>query len=76
MSGNTEPMNQQHTFNSPKSKESNLYGSVLPLTGGVFNAMENEIWKDIKGYEGAYQVSSLGNIKALQIIKRKKWKHI
>lgn len=26
----------------------------------------NEIWKDIKGYEGKYQVSNLGNIKSLQ----------
>ena len=25
----------------------------------------NEIWKDIPGYEGYYQVSNLGNIKAL-----------
>ena len=25
-----------------------------------------EIWKDIKGYEGLYQVSNLGNIKTLQ----------
>ena len=25
----------------------------------------NEIWKDIKGYEGKYQVSSLGNVKSL-----------
>ena len=24
-----------------------------------------EIWKDIKGYEGLYQVSNLGNIKTL-----------
>ncbi len=24
-----------------------------------------EIWKDIKGYEGAYQVSNLGRIKSL-----------
>lgn len=30
-----------------------------------------EIWKDIKGYEGFYQVSNLGNIKSLQrFIKR------
>ena len=28
--------------------------------------MEKEIWKDIPGYEGYYQVSTLGNIKALQ----------
>ena len=24
-----------------------------------------EIWKDIKGYEGVYQVSNLGNVKSL-----------
>ena len=24
-----------------------------------------EIWKDIKGFEGKYQVSNLGNIKSL-----------
>ena len=27
--------------------------------------MEEEIWKDIEGYEGLYQVSNLGNIKSL-----------
>lgn len=27
--------------------------------------MENEIWKDIIGYEGYYQVSNFGNIKSL-----------
>ena len=33
----------------------------LPLfSGGVF-IMENEIWKDIKGYEGLYKISNLGN---------------
>lgn len=25
----------------------------------------NEIWKDIEGYEGLYQVSNLGNVKVL-----------
>lgn len=25
----------------------------------------NEIWKDIKGYEGRYQVSNMGNVKSL-----------
>lgn len=24
-----------------------------------------EIWKDIKGYEGLYQISSFGNVKSL-----------
>lgn len=28
--------------------------------------MEKEIWKDIPGYEGFYQVSNLGNIKVLK----------
>ena len=31
-----------------------------------------EIWKDIKGYEGKYQVSSLGNIKSLERIRKGK----
>lgn len=30
--------------------------------------MNNEIWKDLYGYEGLYQISSLGNIRA---VKRK-----
>ena len=25
-----------------------------------------EIWKDIKGYEGLYQISNLGNVKSLK----------
>lgn len=27
--------------------------------------MENEVWKDIKGYEGLYQISNLGRVKSL-----------
>lgn len=27
--------------------------------------MNEEIWKDIKGYEGLYQVSNLGQVKSL-----------
>ncbi len=36
-----------------------------------------EIWKDIKGYEGSYQVSSLGDIKSLKriILKRDGARH-
>ena len=26
---------------------------------------DNEIWKDIKGYEGLYQVSNLGRVRSL-----------
>lgn len=28
--------------------------------------MEEEVWKDIPGFEGAYQVSSLGRVKSLE----------
>lgn len=43
-----------------------------------------EIWKDIKGYEGYYQISNLGNVKSLdridaigRVVKGRllKWKH-
>lgn len=27
--------------------------------------MENEVWKDIKGYEGLYEISNLGRVKSL-----------
>lgn len=38
--------------------------------------LEQEIWKDIKGYEGLYQVSNLGRIKSLYFINnRYKSKH-
>ena len=33
-----------------------------------------EIWKDIKGYEGLYQVSNLGQIKSLNYLRTKKQK--
>ena len=29
-----------------------------------------EIWKDIKGYEGLYQVSNLGNVRSMDRITR------
>lgn len=28
--------------------------------------METELWKDIKGYEGLYQISSFGNVKSIE----------
>jgi len=34
--------------------------------------MENEIWKDIKGYEGIYQISNLGRVKSFHKRMRKK----
>lgn len=38
----------------------------MPRTLGVFFIiMESEIWKDVVGYEGLYQVSNLGRVKSL-----------
>lgn len=34
--------------------------------------MKTEIWKDIKGFEGLYQVSNLGRVKSLPRIKKGK----
>jgi len=34
--------------------------------------MKNEIWKEVKGYEGIYEVSSLGRVKSLNYNKTKK----
>jgi hypothetical protein len=34
--------------------------------------MENEIWKDIEGYEGIYQVSNLGRVRSLDYTVTKK----
>lgn len=30
-----------------------------------------EIWKDVKGYEGKYQISNLGRVKSLNYARRK-----
>lgn len=37
--------------------------------------MNNEIWKDIKGYEGLYQVSNMGNIRSSDRIVHVKHSH-
>lgn len=38
--------------------------------------MENEIWKDIKGFEGLYQVSNLGNVRSLKYRNQKLVKNL
>ena len=35
--------------------------------------MQEEIWKDIKGYEGLYQVSNLGRVKSLKRKYKKRY---
>lgn len=41
-----------------------------PLIDGLFNSttfvMEKEIWKDVVGYEGHYEVSNKGRVKSIQ----------
>lgn len=34
--------------------------------------MKKEIWKDIKGFEGLYQISNKGNIRGFSFLKNKK----
>jgi hypothetical protein len=36
--------------------------NLLYLQKLIFN-MEQEIWKDIKGYENLYQISSMGRVR-------------
>ena len=31
--------------------------------------MTEELWRDIKGYEGLYQVSTLGRVRSLDVVK-------
>lgn len=38
--------------------------NFMPVCGGVI-LMTNEVWKPVKGYEGLYEVSDLGNIRSL-----------
>lgn len=42
-----------------------------PLSDADNTTMEQEIWKDVQGYEGLYQVSSLGRIRSLP--RGKQW---
>ena len=36
--------------------------------------MENEVWKDIEGYEGRYQVSNIGRVRSLSLGKIAKFR--
>jgi hypothetical protein len=38
-----------------------------------YKLLEEEIWKDIEGYEGLYQVSNLGRVKSLERKVNGKW---
>lgn len=34
----------------------------------MFKSLSNEVWKDIEGYEGLYQVSNLGRVRSLNYL--------
>lgn len=62
-----------------------LYGNLTPQISmraldpiaehlGLFYNMEEEIWKDIEGYEGLYQVGDLGNVRSLNYNKTREIK--
>jgi len=45
--------------------------NIMTKTNIIFME-EIEIWKDIPGYEGKYQVSNLGNVKSMNYMHTKK----
>lgn len=57
--GSSYPMTRK--FPSLSSPSSTNLGVTSKL-----EIMENEIWKDIVGYEGLYQISNLGNVRMIE----------
>lgn len=57
---------------------------VVLMIGGTAHIRKvvselTEVWKDIKGYEGIYQVSNMGNVKRLDcsvFVKGKGYRHL
>ena len=62
---NTHSPNSKHPFIGESVRHSLAGGAYL------FNKKMKEIWKEIKGYEGVYQVSNLGRVRGLsRIVKQ------
>jgi hypothetical protein len=58
-------------FASCKTKEVNSYSKLKKhLESIAYMINEQEIWKDIPGYEGLYQASSLGRIRSVDRMKK------
>lgn len=53
-----------------KQKCTNDKRKLLKLPPSVEN-IEGEFWKDIKGYEGLYQISNLGRVKGLRRLTKR-----
>lgn len=45
----------------------NTTNNIPPYLNLSLGDMDGEIWKDVVGYEGQYQVSSLGRVKSLKL---------
>jgi hypothetical protein len=66
--------NNIHFQNNPRLGQSSLWAMLSNNQGVVNFIMENsplqlnfdeEVWKDVNGYEGYYQISSHGNVKSI-----------
>ena len=61
-------MNQKELLTAPEVSESLLCGvGYKPLSEGAFNLSKMkdiEIWKDVPGFEGIYEISSHGRLKS------------
>lgn len=57
--------NNIHTKDNPCHDATRPWATLNSHCGGATFFMENEIWKDVVGYEGIYKVSDLGNVLSL-----------
>ncbi len=49
-----------------KSELINVRPDARKQSNGCSGSLEREEWRDVKGYEGYYQVSSFGRVKSLE----------
>ena len=62
---NVSYANQILNKNKPCNTATFLWKALNSLYCGAIFFMEPEIWKDVIGYVGLYQISSFGNVKRL-----------
>ena len=49
-----------------RGKDRYTYQEIIEILSKLRNGDMDEIWRDIKGYEGFYQVSDRGNVRSLR----------
>lgn len=62
-------MTSQLNIHSPESKHPSLGEALdtsLAVGASLFNKTMEEMWKDIKGYEGLYQISNLSRVLSIK----------